>query len=214
MADREWYRRETWSAEDEADFERRLMRARATSRSQYLRIQALHLAETGEVALAGTALRLLDRLMAEYPDPMDLPQVQLQRAEVLVALGDWEGAVVAYRAAVAAERRPGTIRTEVSVEFPWAVVLRGASVLYDEVEAILDAQPEDERPFPSMKFRWSAAKALLAEHRRDEPAARGHAAAALMAMAADRSGFLHHQKLGLVREVDEALLRRLRRLAG
>jgi hypothetical protein len=58
-------------AEDRADCESRLARARTRSRARYLRIQACQLAETD---LHRDAPSLLERLLEEYPDGIVAPR--------------------------------------------------------------------------------------------------------------------------------------------
>lgn len=60
MAD-EWFRSREWEADDQAEFERRLGRARRAGRGQYLRIKGLALKDAGHVDAARSLwLRVLD----------------------------------------------------------------------------------------------------------------------------------------------------------
>jgi hypothetical protein len=80
MAD--WYRRKTWTKEDEQEFYLKLGRARKDSRGQYLKIQALELLDTKEENLLQVAEGLLHSVLTEYPDD------NFNRASVLGALDD------------------------------------------------------------------------------------------------------------------------------
>src|SRR5262245_19076816 len=64
---RDWFRKTSWTAEDQADFRRRLARARKENRAQYVRIQAVTLAEQGKSFLPA-AMTLYDEVIIEYPD--------------------------------------------------------------------------------------------------------------------------------------------------
>ena len=83
----DWFRRTTWSPDDEREFFARLGRSRGPERkAQYLRIQASHLA-TAAPPLHGPALALLDRLLAEYPGDLMLAQVHAQPGASHAAFG-------------------------------------------------------------------------------------------------------------------------------
>jgi hypothetical protein len=62
----DWYRKETWSAADAAEFERRLKRSRG-QRTQYLKLQAWHLAQTRKASLAAPAIALANKYLEEDP---------------------------------------------------------------------------------------------------------------------------------------------------
>lgn len=103
MGREDWYRRTTWTAEDQRDFFDRLKRARGTyNKAQYLRIQALYLQQSGFYA---DAVHLLNLLQTDYPDESQLAAALLQKAECLCAIGDRPGAFDAYADALAAQRR-------------------------------------------------------------------------------------------------------------
>lgn len=103
MARDDWYRRTTWSAGDQSDFFDRLNRARGVyNKAQYLRIQALHLQQSG---LYAEAVQLLDILQADYADRSQMTAALLQKAECLWALDDRAGSFDAYVEALKAQQK-------------------------------------------------------------------------------------------------------------
>lgn len=103
MGREDWYRRTSWTTDDQSDFFGRLKRARGTySKAQYLRIQALYLQQSG---LYAEAVRLLNLLQAEYAEETQATAAFLQKAECLWSIGDRPGAFDAYVEALAAQRR-------------------------------------------------------------------------------------------------------------
>jgi len=97
----EWYRRTTWTKDDQADFEARLARARKQNRAQYLLIQASYLMEAANRKLTSAALELLNRMLAEYPSDVQVAQAHTQRAECHIQLGEVDKAIEAFRSALA-----------------------------------------------------------------------------------------------------------------
>ncbi|ACG74180.1 Tetratricopeptide TPR_2 repeat protein [Anaeromyxobacter sp. K] len=209
----DWFRRETWSREDQAEFERRLARSRPTSRAQYLRIQAVHLLQTRMPELLRAALTLLDRVVTEYPKDLQAALALTDRAKCLLALGEWPAAAEAFRAALAAETTFPSVRSDAYLSLAFEVVTRNDRVLFDEVSRVCFAHASEPRPFPVQQFRWHAVQALLADAEQNTEVARTEASAALAAAAASESGFRYHRTLGLVRCVPREIEKRLRRLA-
>jgi len=77
----DWFRRSTWTAQDEADFQANLGRSRSIfHKEQYLRIQAARLAAVGSEPLIEAALRLLDQLISQFPHDSQLALAFQQRA--------------------------------------------------------------------------------------------------------------------------------------
>src|SRR2546428_320415 len=100
----DWFRKTSWTQEDQKDFWTRHHRARGDyNKEQYLRIQASHLAETRKPALAAAAMQLLDLMITEFPEPSQLSCAQLQRGDIYLERGQLDDALVAYRAAIAQE---------------------------------------------------------------------------------------------------------------
>lgn len=84
MSITDWFRRSSWTARDREEFDARLQRSRGpANKAQYLRIQALHLAEAG---LHTAAIDLLDKLLREFPCRTELASAHQQRAESLAKL--------------------------------------------------------------------------------------------------------------------------------
>jgi hypothetical protein len=153
-------------------------------------------------------------MLTEYPDSIWTATAQEQRAECLLRLGDWNGAVEAFRAALEAERAMPNARTDAYLQFCYLVVTRDARDLFEEAVRVAEGHANEERPFPVQQFQWHVIQALLSAARLDETRASEHARSALGAADARHSGFRYHARLGLVHEVEPALETRLRALAG
>lgn len=116
MAREDWYRRQTWSEDDQRNFFDRLKRSRGDyNKAQYLRIQALYLLESG---LYREAVRLLTMLREQYPhEDSQETSAFLQKAECLWAIGDRPGSFEAYGKALTAQRRHPNSRSFVALSF-------------------------------------------------------------------------------------------------
>jgi len=90
----EWFRSTEGHDGAREEFERRLGRSRKTNRSQYLRIQAITLADAGNI---DAALELLRRAVAEYPDSFDVPHAFELIGDYERAAGRLADAEAAYR---------------------------------------------------------------------------------------------------------------------
>lgn len=213
MARDDWFRRTTWSPEDERAFHERLRRSRtAFHKAQYARIQALHLAEAG---LYEPAIGLLRLVLTEYPERTQLASTHLQVAGCRLARKEVDAALDAYRASLRAERAVPGFRTEVWIEFPWLVATRGMTHLYDEAREFLAWGRPDPGSceLPVHRYRRCAVEAFMAEDEGDREAARVAARAALEASRVEHSGMRYHPTVGLVGKQERKIRRRLARLA-
>jgi hypothetical protein len=213
MARDDWFRRTTWSAADQEDFFARLKRSKtSTNKAQYLRIQAVHLAEAG---LHAAALGLLDILFRDFPDRLELASAHLQKAEYLVVLGQPIAAIAEFRLSLQAEREFPNVRTSCWLQFPWFIVRQELAEHYDEAWSVLDEFQSAHRwTVPLDRYRYAAVRALIAASRQNEAAARDFATVALQLEAASFSGFRYHPTVGLVGKVDPEIHSRLAVLAG
>ena len=136
MSKTEWFRRSTWTDADREEFNARLKRSRgASSKAQYLRIQALHLAEAGHHE---GAIELLDRLLTQFPDSIEIAQAHAQKADSLAELGQTEAAIEEYRTALQRQRDFPNVRTNAWLVFEWFVVEKQLTRLYGEVARVLE----------------------------------------------------------------------------
>ena len=209
----EWFRRTTWSDADREDFNARLKRSRGMgNKSQYLRIQAVYLSQAGHHA---SAIELLDRLFAEFPDKIQLADAHAQKAESLAKMGHTEAAIGEYRASLQAERDYPNVRTNAWLYFGWFVLEMQLTPLYDEVAKVFEEfRKRDGIKFPAIEYRYAAILALLADARGEKARAREFAQQALAEAAKEHSGLQYHPTVGLVGSERNMFLNQLRSLAG
>ena len=199
----DWYTKTTWTETDQADFFTRLKKSRgAGQKAQYLVVQARRLEATGSPELLPAALSLLDKMLAEFPEPFFLSQAHGQKANCLSKLGKSDEALAHYRLALDAERKFPNLRTAVLHDFGIFVVQNKMSQLYGEVLTVLDTMKLPGSPFPYNVFRDYGIRALIAEERGENENARKFAQTALDTAAKDSSGFRNHPNFGLVKDRD------------
>src|ERR1017187_3473823 len=103
MSRDEWYRRSTWTTEDEQEFRARLKRARSFSRPQYLRLQAIHLEQAG---LLDEAIQLLEEVVREYAEDGQIAWVHDHLGSCHEKAGRIDEAIQELRLSIAAQERP------------------------------------------------------------------------------------------------------------
>lgn len=211
MADESWYRRRTWTDEDQAAFFARLRRSRGGfHKAQYCRIQAYELQQAGNFS---AALELLDLLMKEWPADAQKAAVFHQRAECLENLGDNEGALNAYRSVCDAQRSLPSSMTTAHLGFGLLVALSPYPDLYDEALSVLD-EFASSSTFPVEDFQAATIRALIADGKGEQAEASRQAQLALAAANRTHSGYARHATLGLVTGIEPSLEGRLRQLAS
>ena len=212
MSSDDWFRRATWTDEDRVNFSARLKRARKYNRPQYLRIQAVHLAEVGNHS---AALELLHHFLQLDDGSIDLAQAQLQRAESLLASGNEDDAIDAFRASLDAERARPNVQTEAWLLYPWYIVETQKLQLYSEAHDVLQEFSKLRSPsFPVSDYRFHCVKAVLLAHDGDQPQAETHADQALTAADAKHSGYRYHPNLGLVQNTNNTVHQRVTEIAA
>jgi tetratricopeptide (TPR) repeat protein len=207
----EWFRKTSWTSEESEDFFTRLKRSRQFSRSQYLRIQASHLAHAGTRHLTLEAMTLLDLLFEEYPDQLEMASAYLQYAECLTSLGRIEEALGYFKKSIDFELAFPNVRTEAPIKFGLT------AIQYDcdsEYAAVLRALENFEPSFPVDRFRMDGIRAIISRKNRDDEMAIFFATRALSAAEETDSGFRYHPKIGLVSDADTVLRKQLGELLG
>jgi tetratricopeptide (TPR) repeat protein len=207
----DWFRKVSWTPSDQEDFWTRHKRARAGNKSQYLRIQAVHLAGTNKPELRRAALGLLNLLIAEFPDRVQLSFAYTQRAHIHFAEGKIEEAIISFRQAISQEREFPNAKGDAWLDFGWLAVTNGRQDLFDEVWSILNERASDAF-FPVHHFRMNAIRSIIAAERGDSEDARSFAATAMQHASKSHSGLHYHPAIGLVTEMRGPVLDRLREI--
>jgi tetratricopeptide (TPR) repeat protein len=211
MGKDEWFRRTTWSVEDERAFFNRLARSRGLfHKSQYVRIQALSLAETRHANLVRVALDLLSKLFAEFPDQSQLASAHLLAAQCHEQLGNYAAAIEQFRLALRAQAAFPGIDPGTALEFPWFIITHGLSESYEEALQVLATA---HIAFPVQVFKAAAIRSFVAAFRRDHIGASRYATEALQAAQLTESPFRYHRSLGLVEDAYQSIVERLGKLA-
>ncbi|MCC6736033.1 MAG: hypothetical protein IT534_07875 [Bauldia sp.] len=206
MAERDWFRNETWSDAIASEFAARLRRARG--KAQYLRIQATYLA----ISHPEAALSLLDQYFDLGMSSFDLAQAYNVKGQALASLGDIDAAIVAYEAALLRERGSPGVLTQSYLDLPLLLLETKRVALYPRALKVL----EDHRArvvWPVEQYRSHGARALLLQHFGRFAEAREQARLAMTASARTQSGFRYHQDLGLVRTTTDGFGKRVKALA-
>ncbi len=216
---RDWFRKSTWSAKDQVDFEAKLSRALPRRRAQLLRIQAGHLlsAAVGKrrKQLVVAAMALLNQMFKEYPDDIQAAQAHLSLAEGHCILGDYKEAESSFRQAIRQERAFPNVLANAPLEFAWFIVKERRRHLYREALRHLAAWKRDYDiglNFPSDRFQYNAIKAVALNSMRQYSKAGSHAETALDALGATNSGLRYHPEVGLVEDCPAWIPRELQRI--
>ena len=204
----DWYRLREWNKKNEDAFFARLKRSRGQfHKAQYLRIQAGYI----ESKYPEAALKLLDLVIEEYPEPFELAQTYLQKAHCLVALSRPDEAIEYFRKVLKQEEEYRNGLTVGYLDYPVFVVTTERKELYNEVKEILLSHTK-RLLFASDYYRYHAALAIIAWDRGSTSEAKEHANAAIEAASKEHSGFRYHPKAGLVKKQDGKIKKLLNKI--
>ena len=212
MGRHDWYRKTTWTPDDQQAFFDKLSRAKSWSAPQYAAIQAYCLADVGTRKLAEAALDLLGMVIERWLDDPIIESVHLERAKCLIRLERCEEAVEAFRNALrVGKQKPHGSNTTAALDSGMFAVCHGREDLHDEV---LDAFPEwSTLTFPIHRYQHSVVLAIISDSCGYREEARRFAQRALEAAAVTHSGFGYHPKVGLLDKPEPQIHKRVQRLA-
>ncbi len=213
MSRDDWFRRKTWTHEDEEQFLVRLARSRSVgNKSQYAKIQGMTLREHG---LIEPAIVLLNRVIDEWPERLELASAHLELAKCYGDLNQSDRAIHHYRESLAAEEAFPNMQTQAWLMFPWFILSHELTQHFEEAEkVILDREGTRSRDLPLAIYRWAGAKALFSDHRGDRTSAKHFATIAWDASQMSHSGYRYHPDIGLVRNLDNNIHNQIAKLAG
>jgi hypothetical protein len=199
---RDWFRKTTWSPQNEADFERPWKRCRTDwNRFQYLSIQAGHLIAANP-PLYADGLKLLERALTQFHQPVGIANALGLKARCVHALDAFDAAVPIYRQALEFEKSYPQARTRLWVEFPWEIVKARKHDLFEEALRWLDFPQATDVVFPIDRFQKATALAMIAKYRGDLGSAKVQAEEAFRAAGMSHSPFPNHKKIGLVVHIE------------
>jgi tetratricopeptide (TPR) repeat protein len=209
MAD--WFRKKSWTEDDEKDFFLKLSRARKDGRAQYLKIQAIELAQTKNEKLLGVAEILINRLFTDYPDD------RFNKPDSIHLLGDiyrlrnnFEKAIIYYKQALDFEMIYPQVKTQAYLDYSELIVKTNKVNLFNSVEDILLKRLPDQL-FPIEKYKSFSILAIISNHRGDLNNAKHYTELADQYANKETSGLRYHKYLGVVKERDSWLDRLVKR---
>lgn len=206
-----WFRSPAWDDSARQDFERRLDRARAQNRPQYLRVKAIALRDAGHLdAARQLLLRVLDHSDVYAHEVASANELL---GELAARRGDDDEAARYYRRILVDQ--PSLSGTSGAVEMALAELLIDRAADTDRAEALELLESWLARPglkFDNELFRWHLARIRLAEQAGDGETVR-HVANAALQLAGRGPQLSRHKDVGLV-AADPATLAWLRTLAG
>ena len=207
----DWYRRKTWSSEDEKEFFTKLARARNDSRPQYLKIQAIELVQTKEKRALGAAESLIRKLFDEYPED------KFNKSSALNLLGDiykirddFKTAIDYYKQALDFEISYPQVKTQAYLNYSELVVKSNRTALFDSVKTIISERLNDQF-FPIEKYKSYSILSIISRHKKDQEQADYFEELANKYANEETSGLRYHKYLGVVKERDSLSDKLLRR---
>jgi hypothetical protein len=208
----DWFRKTKWSSKDAEEFEQHLARARS-QRTQYLKLQAWHLAETGRVEVADVAIRLARRYLEQDPCGLFKAQAHLIIAKASATKQDVPGALQAYREAISAEAQDRGPRSSAILDYVWFVATHQAVDAFDDALMAMDSYDKSRLMFPIEQYRFFGALAFIADEMNDREHARRMARNALDA-AGKVGPFRRHRRVGVVSGIPAHIRNRIRQLSA
>jgi tetratricopeptide (TPR) repeat protein len=150
-------------------------------------------------------------IQKEWPEK-EVASTWSQVGDCYEFLGERDMALRAYQQVFNAQREFKGLRTTAHLTYAWIIAVGRVTQLYEDALQVLDefASPIE---FPVDKYKSNAVRAMIAEDRGDTVAARHYAGIALDGLEKKSSGLRYHPSVGLVRDPDALVVRRLRSLA-
>ena len=161
----EWYRKTSWTENDENDFFEKLKRAREYSRAQYLRIQAVTLISTENPNLLSVAEDLLNKMLSEFPNERGQQSPALNSlGDIYKIRGNYDKAIEYYKKSLKFEEDfPNTI-TNSYLDFSELIVKMQKTDEYDYAEKLLENEIP-ESLFPVTKYKGFTILAIINYHK-------------------------------------------------
>lgn len=196
----DWYRRKSWTENDEAEFFTKLNRARKDGRAQYLKIQAIELISTEKKELLKVAEILLNKMLTEYPeDDFNKSSALHNLGKIYKQNGDEIKAIQYYKKAIDFEKIYPNVQTLAYLDFSELIVKTKATSEYNEVEKIL-MEKQPKIVFPVEKYKVNSILSIINKYNNKVDKAELYAKLAEESATVETSGFKYHKLLGVLKE--------------
>lgn len=207
---KEWYRRETWSIEDELDFYAHLRRARTSrNKAQYLRVQCVHLKQPDKPDLVRAGLRLVQQCVTEFPEEKsEIAISYCLMAECYSILNERENAIDAYLKCFDAQRRCPNYLTGAPNSFALFVIQHNLQDQFELAASVL-IEFNVHMIMPLEIYEHYGCLAIFAQKEGLQIEAKTFAQLALDAASRVHSGLWKHPKLGLVKDPESDFHKRI-----
>ena len=199
--DPDWFRRTAWTENDEKDFFAHLKRARAYSRPQYLRIQAVTLYRKDR-ALYAAAIGLLEKYLSDFPED------KFERTGALQLLGriydhqkDSGRAFEYYRKAAEFEIEYPSVNSGAGLDYAEFIVKHEKRDMFEEAEKYAE---QAKLIFSADIYRASAVLSIINKAKGDHEKQKYYRERTEQAARTEGSGLSYHRGAGLVKR-DEKL---------
>jgi len=193
-----WYRKKTWTNEDEEHFFVKLNRARKTSRAQYLKIQAIELIETKKTKHLDVAESLLYQMLTEYPeDKFNKSSALNSLGEIYELRGDLKTALEYYEKSIKFEKEYPNVQTQSFLSYSELIIKLKNIYKYEEVLKILEPKFQ-ESIFPIQKYKISSILSIIYNHKGEKDLTEKYKLIAEENANAETSGLRYHKYLGIV----------------
>jgi len=166
----DWYRRKTWTEQDQKEFFLKLGRAREYNRAQYLYIQAVELIETKKSDLLRAAEELLRKILLEYPDEkIHKSQTLNSLGEIYLTREDFVEAINHFQMAIDFEKEFPNVVSSAKLNYSELVIRANKTELYPKVEEmLLNELNRGEQIFPSKSYLIYSILSVIADFKGDK----------------------------------------------
>lgn len=193
-----WYRKQTWTVEDEADFFRKLAKCKSDQeRVTNLRIQSAHLSEIPE--LRPKSIELLKYSISRFPNSDEYLLSITMLARNLALIGDLHEAISFYQRGIEYKNiSKSREETVLPIDFALFVIKEDLSNFFELAELTLGEYLK-RSPFllPVDQFHIYGAFALFAAHGGRPSDAQKFAREAFHYAEMKHSGLQNHPRLGV-----------------
>ncbi len=194
----DWYRKKTWTNEDEEHFFDKLKRAHKSRRAQYLKIQAIELIETKNTKHLDIAEALLNQMLIDYPeDKFNRSSVLNSLGEIYELRNDLETALSYYKKSIEFEKEYPSVQTQSYLNYSELNIKLKNTDKYEEIQRMLEPKLE-KSIFPIQKYKLSSILSIIYNHNGDLEMAKKYQTIADENANSETSGLRYHKFLGIV----------------